>query len=64
MHISQVENEAMLNDEDSVEFEPTSNDRGLAAQNVKKATDSEDTASKEDLEETTDAAVEEEVTEE
>ena len=36
VHISSVENEENLNENDEVEFEPGSNDRGPMAQNVKK----------------------------
>ena len=36
VHISNIENEAALNENDDVEFEPSSNDRGLAAESIKK----------------------------
>lgn len=35
VHISQIENQAPLNENDEVEFEATENERGLQAQNVK-----------------------------
>ena len=36
VHLSQIQDEAELNETDNVEFEPSTNDRGLAAEKVVK----------------------------
>ena len=42
VHISKIEEGTNLKDEDNVEFEAFENDRGLAAQNVKKVSGDEE----------------------
>ena len=37
VHLSQIENEESLNENEEVEFEPSENDKGAIAQNVRKS---------------------------
>ena len=41
VHISKIDNNEELNENDEVDFEPSQNDRGLAANDVKRASGSE-----------------------
>jgi cold shock protein len=50
VHISKIEEGINLKENDTVEFKPAENDRGLAAENVKKVSDSDDEESNDEEE--------------